>query len=79
MEEVRVDSKHRIILPEDVRRESGIKPGSRLSVSVKGHSVILTKKVEPGEFVQRMEGVLKEGSRVPRSDPLKLKEIWSVS
>lgn len=77
MQEVKVDSKHRVVLPEEARRQSGIKSGSKLKVSVRGHSVVLTRNVEPPEFIERMEGALKEGSRVPPADPLRIKEIWS--
>ena len=76
MEEVKMDSKHRIVIPESVRRRSGVKTGSKLRVSIKGSSIVLTKNIEPSEFVGRMEGFLKEGSPVPASDPLELKEIW---
>jgi hypothetical protein len=31
----------------------------------------------PKEFIETMEGLLKEGDPVPVSDPLKLKEIWA--
>jgi AbrB family looped-hinge helix DNA binding protein len=79
MQEVKVDSKHRVVLPEAVRKQSGIKAGSRLKVRVEGHSVVLTRNVEPREFIQIMEGILKERSKVGPSDPLKLKEIWSES
>jgi AbrB family looped-hinge helix DNA binding protein len=72
-----VDSKHRIVLPEEVRKKSGIKAGSRLKVNLKERSVILTKNVEPEEFVEGMEGFLEEGSSVHVSEPLKLKEIWA--
>lgn len=77
MQEVKVDSKHRVVLPEDIRQESGIEAGSKLKVSVKGHSVVLTKNVEPAEFIEKMEGVIRKGSRARASEPLKLKEIWS--
>ena len=79
MQEVTVDSKHRVVLPEEARKQSGIKAGSKLKVSVKDHAVVLTKKTEPSEFVRIMEGVIKKGSRVRASDPLKLKEIWAAS
>ena len=78
-EEVKVDSKHRVVLPEEVRKQSGIKAGSKLRVRVNGHAVVLTRNVRPREFIQSMEGVLKEGSKVRASDPLRLKEIWSGS
>ncbi len=77
LEEVKVDSKHRVVLPEEVRQKSGIKAGSKLKVSVKAGSIVLTKNVQPSDFIERMEGLLKEGSPVHASDPLKLKEIWA--
>ncbi len=77
LEEVRVDSKHRVVLPEEIRRRSGVKAGSKLRVGVKGSSIVLTKSVEPGEFIGKMEGFLERGSPVPASNPLKLKEIWA--
>ena len=79
MEEVKVDAKKRIILPEDIRRKSGIKTGSKLRVTIKDGSVVLTKSVSPEQLVEGMEGMLKKDSPVSVSDPLKLKEIWSAS
>ncbi len=38
-----------------------------------------TKSVEPKEFIADLQGFLKKGSRVPTSDPLKLKEIWHTN
>jgi AbrB family looped-hinge helix DNA binding protein len=78
MQEVKVDSKHRVVLPHDARNLSGIKAGSRLKVRVRGNSVVLTREVEPGEFIKNMEGILKKGTKIPAWDPLKLKEIWSA-
>jgi AbrB family looped-hinge helix DNA binding protein len=76
MEEVKVDAKKRIILPEDVRRKSGVRTGSKLKVSIKDGSIILTKSISPQQFIERMEGSLRDDSPVQVSDPLKLKEIW---
>lgn len=73
-----MDSKHRVVIPDDVRKEFGIETGSRLKVSVRGHCVVLSKKVEPEEFIKRMEGAMKEGSKVERSDPIRLKRVWSA-
>ena len=78
LEEVRVDSKHRIVLPEEVRRKSGVKIGSKMRVSMKNRSIILSKSVDADEFIRRMEGILKDGSPVHVSDPIKLKEIWAM-
>ncbi len=77
MEEVKVDSKHRVVLPRESRRRSGVKAGSKLRVNTRGNSLVLTKSVEPEDFIDKMEGLLKEGSQVRASDPLKLKEIWA--
>jgi len=79
LEEVKVDAKKRVILPEGVRRKSRIGTGSRLRVTTRDGSIILTKSISPEEFVSKMEGLLKDGSPVRVSDPLKLKEIWSAS
>ncbi len=32
--------------------------------------------VDPKQFIDRMEGFIKKGSKVQKVDPLKLKEIW---
>ncbi len=42
-------------------------------------SIVITKSVEPREFIAELQGFLKKGSRVQRSDPLKLKENWSTN
>ncbi len=47
-------------------------------MKVKEGSIVLTKNVEPDEFVERMEGILKEDAPVQASEPLKLKEIWAT-
>ncbi len=39
-------------------------------------SNISTKSVDPKEFITELGGFLKKGSKVPRSNPLKLKKIW---
>jgi AbrB family looped-hinge helix DNA binding protein len=76
-ETTRFDSKHRVVLPEAVRRRSGIRSGSKLKVTVKNRSIVMTKNVQPDEFIEKMEGILKKGSTVPVADPVKLKEIWT--
>jgi bifunctional DNA-binding transcriptional regulator/antitoxin component of YhaV-PrlF toxin-antitoxin module len=77
MDKVRVDSKKRVVLPDNVRRKSGIKVGSKLKARAKDGSIRLTKSISPDEFLASMEGILKEGSPVQVSDPLRLKEIWA--
>jgi AbrB family looped-hinge helix DNA binding protein len=80
-----MDSKGRIVIPEDVRKELGLKEGSRIRVRLEksgisgASAVILTKSVGPDEFIKRAEGTLKRESRARAADPLRLKEIWGGS
>jgi AbrB family looped-hinge helix DNA binding protein len=82
LNEATMDSKGRIVIPEDVRKELGLNEGSRIRVRLEksslggGSAVILTKSVGPDEFIKRTEGVLKKESRAKAADPLRLKEIW---
>jgi AbrB family looped-hinge helix DNA binding protein len=77
MEEVKVDAKKRVVLPDDVRRKAGVKTGTRLRVTSRDGAIVLMKSISPEEFVKKMEGSLKEGSPVRAADPLRLKEIWT--
>ena len=43
---VRVDSKGRVTLPKEVRERSGISPGSRVVVEVKGKGEVLIRVIE---------------------------------
>ncbi len=79
LEEVKVDAKKRIILPEGARRRLGVRTGSRLRVSTKDESIVITKGVSPEQFIEKMEGSLRDGSPVRVFDPLKLKEIWAIN
>jgi AbrB family looped-hinge helix DNA binding protein len=77
-----MDSKGRIVIPEDVRNELGLNEGSMIRVALEkssvnsGTTVILTKGVGPDEFIKRTKGALKKKSRAKAADPLRLKEIW---
>jgi AbrB family looped-hinge helix DNA binding protein len=82
LNEATMDSKGRIVIPEDVRRELGLNEGSRIRVRLEkggisgGSAVILTKSLGPVEFIKRTEGTLNGESRARAVDPLRLKEIW---
>ncbi|MGH9918203.1 MAG: AbrB/MazE/SpoVT family DNA-binding domain-containing protein, partial [Nitrososphaerales archaeon] len=82
LNEATMDSKGRIVIPEDVRKELGLNEGSRIRLRLEkggergGPSLIVTKSVGPDEFIRRIEGALKKDSRAEASDPLRLKEIW---
>ncbi len=74
--ENKLDSKGRLVIPEEVRRRVRVRPGSKLKIRTKNESIILTKSLRPIDFIKALEGVLKKGSAVESFDPLRLKEIW---
>jgi AbrB family looped-hinge helix DNA binding protein len=82
LNEATMDSKGRIVIPEDVREELGLTEGSRVRLRLEkssirgGSAVVLTKSLGPDEFIERAEGALKKESRAKTADPLRLKEIW---
>ena len=71
-----VDEKGRIILPKPLRSELGIVEGSQVTVQVEKERLVVSKVVEPDDFIRDMEGFIKEGSKLPLVDPLSLKLIW---
>lgn len=73
-----VDEKGRIIIPEAVRKKLGIRKGSKIRISLKGDAVIVSPVLDSKQFIDKMEGFIKEGSKVEKVDPLKLKEIWTA-
>lgn len=78
MSSIVVDDKGRMIIPEDVRRKVGIRKGSKVKVSLKEDKVVIIPTLDEKQFIAKMEGFIKEGSRIQKQDPLKLKEIWMV-
>ena len=73
-----VDDKGRIIIPEDLRKKLRIRKGSKVKINVKYNEVVITSAVDSKKFIEKMEGFIKEGSKIEKMDPLKLKEIWMV-
>lgn len=71
-----VDEKGRIVVPKQLRSELGITEGSRVSVQVEKERLVVSRAVEPDEFISDMEGFVEEDSRLPLVDPLSLKRIW---
>jgi len=72
-----MDSKGRVLIPEKVRKKAGLVAGTKLRVSSEDQVVVIRKSVEPEQFIREMKGVIRRGSRVKHTDPLKLKEIWN--
>jgi len=53
MESVTVSSKYQVIIPENVRKEAGIKPGDKMAVIVK-HGIIHYVPIKPLEATKGM-------------------------
>jgi len=85
LNEATVDSKGRIVIPEEVRKELGLNEGSKIRLRLEkggaagGPAAVVTKSIGPEEFIKFAEGALKKESRVKRTYPLLLKEIWGPS
>jgi AbrB family looped-hinge helix DNA binding protein len=71
-----VDSKGRIILPRPLRTALGLTEGTGVAVSLEKDQLVVSRLVDPKEFIRHMEGFVKEGSALPLMDPLSLKRIW---
>ena len=79
--EVVVDEEGRVRLPKELMKKLGLTSGSRLRASVKGGRIILTKLLEPEEYVRYVREVAEQvrRSKSGQLDPLKLKEMWGRS
>ena len=71
-----VDEKGRIILPKAIRTDLGLSEGSEVVVRLEKERIVVSRAVEPDEFIRDMEGFVKDDSPLPLVDPLSLKRIW---
>ncbi len=74
VKETIVDSKGRILIPKEIREKIGLKAGDRTRLKVEEGKIIVIPPISPEEFIEEMEGCIKEGT--PTIDPLRLKKIW---
>ncbi len=75
--EVTVDHKGRILIPKEIREKIGLKAGRRVKIKVDKEKVVVIPLISPEEFIEEMEGCIKEGT--PTLDPLKLKKMWETT
>jgi AbrB family looped-hinge helix DNA binding protein len=73
-EEVLVDSKGRVLIPKDIREKVGLQTGSKARLKVEKERIVILPPISPDEFIQEMEGCIKEGT--PTINPLELKKMW---
>lgn len=55
---VTVDSKGRIVLPQDVREALGITPGTEVEVHEEGGKAIVEPEDDPERIIERMEALI---------------------
>ena len=75
--EVSVDDKGRVLIPKEVRDRVGLKAGGRARLKVENERIIIMPPTSPEEFIEEMEGCIREGT--PTINPLKLKKIWETT
>ena len=73
-QEVTVDCKGRILIPKEARDKIGLQAGGKARLKIEKENIIIMPPVSPEEFIQEMEGCIKEGPT--KIDPLKLKKMW---
>jgi len=76
MTEATMDSKGRIVIPEKLRKKARLGTGSKVKITLWNGTLAVAKGKDPEQFIKEMKGVIKRGSPVEQSNPLRLKEIW---
>lgn len=75
-EEIIIDDKGRILIPKKARNKIGLQAGGKARLRVEDERIIIMAPVSPEEFIQEMEGCIKEGK--PNVNPLDLKRMWET-
>jgi len=76
VEEAVVDKKGRVVIPAQLRQGLGLREGAKVKLALEEGKILIMKPVTPKEFIHEMEGCIKEGSSIPKINPLELKKIW---
>ena len=76
-EEVTVDNKGRVLIPKEVRDKVGLQAGGKARLKIEKENIIIMPPISPEEFIEEMEGCIREGP--PTIDPLKLKKMWETA
>lgn len=68
---VKVDSKGRVVLPQEVRERLGITPGGEVEIREEDGKVIVEPEDDPEQIIDRMERLIQEtSSRSGETTPL---------
>lgn len=58
----KVDSKGRIVLPQEVRERLGITPGTEVEIHEEDGKAVVTPEDNPEQIIERMKELIKETS-----------------
>ncbi len=58
----KVDSKGRIVLPQEVRERLGITPGTEVEIREEGGKAVVEPEDDPERIIERMEQLIEEAS-----------------
>jgi len=76
VQEAIIDTKGRIVIPRQLREKLNLREGSKVRLTLEEGKIVIIKPITPEEFIHEMEGSVKEGSPIPKINPLELKKIW---
>ncbi|MGO8805436.1 MAG: AbrB/MazE/SpoVT family DNA-binding domain-containing protein [Candidatus Bathyarchaeia archaeon] len=77
IEDVTIDRKGRIQIPKAVRDKVGLQVGGKARLKIERENIVIMPPISPEQFIQEMEGCIKEGT--PTMDSLKLKKMWELT
>lgn len=69
----KVDSKGRIVLPQDVRERLGISPGTEVEIREEDGKAVVEPEDDPEQIIRRMEELMEEGAA--NRDPVPYEEL----
>lgn len=75
----KVDSKGRIVLPQDVRGRLGITPGTEVDVREEDGRVIVEPEEDPDEIIERMERLIGEAAADRDLPPATYEEMHPIA
>ena len=70
------DEKGRIKIPERISGELCLNAGETVEIGTEGKKITLLPSINPEDFIARMEGKLKSGTKTV--SPAEIKSIWKM-
>lgn len=77
MVESEVDDRGRVVIPHDLREETGLQPGTPVRVEPVAGGVLIRPARSKREVAAALRGIIPKGHGGERLDPRKVKDIWT--